>query len=53
MEDYQDRKLVRLMCDVYSSNPFYRDLWNAHGFNPHSFRGRRDLHLLPTITKSR
>lgn len=51
MEKYQDRKLVQLINDVYSANPFYRNLWDDHGFHPGNFRGCQDLHLLPTITK--
>ncbi|MBN1566426.1 MAG: phenylacetate--CoA ligase family protein [Acidobacteria bacterium] len=39
------------MADVYSSNVFYRRLWDEAGFDPGSFKGIADLHHLPPLTK--
>ena len=48
---YQDRKLLQLVRHVYSSNSFYRRLWDQAGFDPSRFKGREDLYRLPLVTK--
>jgi phenylacetate-CoA ligase len=53
METYQERRLRRLVADVYAGNAFYRGLWDEAGFDPGKFKGIEDLDRLPLITKQR
>ncbi len=51
VESYQQRKLRHLVQDVYSTNAFYRRLWDEAGFGLRKFGGREDLGRLPLVTK--
>jgi len=51
MRSYQQRRLLRLVSDVYSASPFYRRYWDDAGFNPGRLGGFGDLSRIPTITK--
>jgi phenylacetate-CoA ligase len=51
IETYQNVKLRNLVRDVWSSNEFYRGLWEQSGLDVSRFRGVEDLQRLPLVTK--
>jgi phenylacetate-CoA ligase len=52
VQDFQSRRLRRLVRHSYQNVPFYRRLYDAHGVRPESIRGIEDLSRLPIIEKA-
>lgn len=53
IEAIQNVKLKALISDAYESVPYYRDLFDAHGINPHSIQRKEDLSSIPVLTKEK
>ena len=51
LESYQDQQLRRLIRHAGKHVPYYRSLFARIGLVPADFRGRRDLHKIPTLDK--
>ncbi len=51
LQDLQVQRLRRLLADVGSQVPYYRDLFGRLGFDPGSVRSLDDLQRLPLLTK--
>jgi phenylacetate-CoA ligase len=48
---YRDRRLRRIVRHAGAHVPYYRSLFRRIGLDPAAFRGRRDLHRIPTLDK--
>ena len=51
IEKYQDEQLKKLIIHVSENVPYYRNLFKKIGFNAYTFRGREDMHKMPTLEK--
>jgi len=51
IEDYQNRKLRKLITHAYETVPFYRKLFDKNRVDPSSIQRVSDLNLLPIIEK--
>lgn len=51
LEAYQDKQLRRLVRHAGKHVPYYRALFAEIGLDPATFRGRQDLHRIPTLDK--
>ncbi|NQV18358.1 MAG: phenylacetate--CoA ligase family protein [Armatimonadetes bacterium] len=51
IEQYQDKQLIKLVQHAGQHVPFYRDLFKNIGFDISTFRGRIDMHKIPTLDK--
>ncbi len=51
IEQYQDEQLIKLVQHAGQHVPYYRNLFKNIGFNVSSFRGREDMHKIPTLDK--
>ncbi len=51
-EALQIERARAILAHAYEHSPFYRDLYDAHGFRPAQFRDLRDLALVPVFEKS-
>lgn len=47
-----DQRLRRLVAFAFEHSAFYRARWSAAGFEPQQLRRRRDLPLIPAVTKT-
>lgn len=47
-----DWRLRRLVAYTFAASPFYRERWEAAGFDPRAFRGAMDLARLPAVSKA-
>lgn len=52
LEERQLLRLQSLLKEVATSNPFWRNKWEAHGITPNSIQSLSDLQKLPITTKS-
>ena len=51
IEKYQDEQLIKLIQHAGRHVPFYRKLFKEISFNIEKFRGREDMHKIPTLDK--
>jgi phenylacetate-CoA ligase len=51
-EHLQVERTSAIVRHAYANSPFYRALYDAHGFRPERFRDLRDLPLVPVFEKS-
>lgn len=51
IQEYQDKKLKKLLIHSYETVPYYKKEFNECGFNPYSFQHADELTVLPIITK--
>ncbi|MCK5052611.1 MAG: phenylacetate--CoA ligase family protein [Candidatus Cloacimonetes bacterium] len=51
IEDFQDEQLIKLIQHAGQHVPYYRNLFKNIGFNDSTFRGREDMHKIPTLDK--
>jgi len=50
-ERLQIERTAVILRHAYDHSPFYRELYEAHGFHPDQFRDLRDLARVPTFEK--
>jgi len=51
MHEWQNKKSKQLLVYAYKNHEFYRDRFDACGFDPYSFSDQQDLRKLPVLTK--
>ncbi len=51
IEQYQDKQLIKLVQHAGQHVPYYRNLFENIGFDTSAFRGRIDMHKIPTLGK--
>lgn len=50
-ERLQIERTAAILTHAYETSPFYRGLYDEHGFEPHRFRDLRDLRDVPILEK--
>lgn len=51
IEEIQNRKLTKLIEEVYENVPFYRQAMLEKNVKPHDIKTVNDLHIFPIVTK--
>ena len=52
IDDFQNRRLIRLIQHAYNTVPFYRNLFNQLDLNPSDIQSKDSLYKIPIINKS-
>lgn len=52
LQDYQFKKLIKLISHAYTNVQFYRELFDEHHIRPEDIKCIEDLSKIPTINKS-
>ncbi len=51
IDEYQQRRMREIVTQAYGSVPYYRELFDKIKIKPDDIRTKRDLHLIPMLTK--
>lgn len=51
LESFRNERITHLVHYAYHNVPYYRSLFDEHGFNADQFRGIEDLHQIPITTR--